>query len=65
MKQRIEISRETGPGGGYDISVYDDDSKIKTAWAYTKNQAYFVASSFSGWYKDENGQSFGILDRTI
>jgi len=51
----------TKEANGWDISVYEDGKKAKTAWAANRDQAIGKAEILGDYYRDDNGQRAGIV----
>jgi len=47
----------------YDISVYNEDSLIRSNWRSSKTDAYRIAEEYANYYRDDNGQSADIIWR--
>ena len=55
-----DIIKITKENNGYDISVFIDGKKEKTAWANDATDAMRKAKICQDYYKDENGQPVSI-----
>lgn len=56
----VIVSPETG---GYDISVFINNKKVKTAWKSNKTLALQTARDLADFYRDDNGQSLNIVTK--
>ena len=45
----------------YDISVYQNNKKVRRAWAMNRDQAYGKADILADYYTDDNGQRAAIV----
>ena len=45
----------------WDISVWEDGKKVKTAWGMNRDQAIGKAEILADYYRDENGQTSAII----
>jgi hypothetical protein len=45
----------------WDITVYENNKPVKTAWAFNRDQAIGKATILAEFYRDDNGQTASII----